>query len=98
MDDVRLVLDALHEGWRWEEGGLYYSDGWKTEDEASGESATQRTGRILKDIMNDIMGFLNLTVEIGDDFEDMKLSTLDLKMWVQPSGKLILYEHYEKPI
>ena len=22
MDDVRLVLDALREGWRWEDGGL----------------------------------------------------------------------------
>ena len=98
MDDVRLVLDAIHEGWRWTEEGLYYSEGWKIEDEASLESPTQRTGRILKDIMNYVMAFLNLTIEIGDDFEDKKLPTLDLKIWVQPSGRLVFYEHYEKPM
>ena len=80
MDDVRLVLDALHEGWRYMDGGLYCSEGWRMEDLASEESETQRTARILKDMMNDIMKFLKLTVEICDDFEDNKLPTLDLKI------------------
>ena len=60
MDDVRLVLEALREGWRWEDGGLYFSEEWKKEDEASGESNTQRTSRILKDILNSILKFLKV--------------------------------------
>ena len=31
MDDFRLILDSIHEGWRWDGGGLYYSDGWTLE-------------------------------------------------------------------
>ena len=100
MDDVRLILDSLQEGWRWYDGGLYFSEGWKREDERSGESQTQRSARILKDIMNHILRFLNLTVEIKDDFEDDKLPTLDLKIWMQKAGKcmIVLFEHYEKPM
>ena len=37
MDDVRLVMDAIQEGWRWDNGGLYYSEGWKLEDMAENE-------------------------------------------------------------
>ena len=96
MDDVRLILDSLKEGWRWTEGGLFFSEGWKTEDEQSSESSTQRTGRILKDMMNSVLGFLRLTIEIADDFDDMKLPTLDLKIWIHPTGRIILYEHFEK--
>ena len=97
MDDVRLVLDALHEGWRYMDGGLYFSEGWRMEDLATEESGTQRTARILKDMMNDIMKFLNLTVEICDDFGDYKLPTLDLEIWIQ-AGKQIIYEYFEKPM
>ena len=96
MDDVRLTLDSLKEGWRWTEGGVYFSEGWKIEDELSGETSTQRTGRILKDMMNSVLGFLRLTVEIADDFDDRKLPTLDLKIWVHPEGRMVLYEHFEK--
>ena len=70
MDDVRLVLDSLHEGWRWNRGGLYFSEGWKLEDEKYFESPTQRTARVLKDMMNDVLNFQNLTIEIGDSDEN----------------------------
>ena len=35
-------------------------------------------------------------MEIVDDFDDKKLQTLDLKFWIQPGGRMIIYEHYEK--
>ena len=65
MDDVSLILNALKKGWR-----LYFSEGWKKEDDASEESATLRTSRIIKGIMNSILKFLNLVMYIGDDFKD----------------------------
>ena len=97
MDDIRLILDALQEGWRWIENGLYYSPEWEMEDKKLEETATQRTSRIMKDIMNSVLKFLNLKMEIGDDFENNKLPTLDLEIWVQPGGR-VLYQHYEKPM
>ena len=97
MDDIRLILDALQEGWRWIENGLYYSPEWEMEDKKLEETATQRTSRIMKDIMNSVLKFLNLKMEIGDDFDNKKLPTLDLEIWVQPGGR-VLYQHYEKPM
>ena len=70
MDDVRLFLESIREGWRWMEDGLYFCEEWKKEDEESGESPTQRTGRELKKIMNSIIYFLRLTIEIQDNFPD----------------------------
>ena len=46
--------------------------------------------------MNSMMSFLNCTVEVGDDFEDGKLPTLDLKVWIQ--YVVVEYELYEKPM
>ena len=47
--------------------------------------------------MNDVFSFLNLTIEIAEDFEDKKLPTLDLKVWMSLDNK-ILFEFYEKPM
>ena len=63
-----------------------------------GETPTKRSSRILQGIMNSILKFLNLTMEIADDFSDMKLPTLDLKIWIQPGGRIVLYEHFVKPM
>ena len=97
MDDIRAILSGLHEGWKWVEDGLFYCKEWEEEDRLLGETPTQRSARILKGIMNSILKFLNLKIEIEDDFEDKKLPTLDLKIRVHPSGR-ILFEHFEKPM
>ena len=96
MDDIRIFLYALRAGWRWWEGSLCYCEVWRLEDESTGTSSTIRTARILVEIMNSMMSFLNFTVEVGDDFEDGKLPTLDLKIWVQAG--VVEYEFYEKPM
>jgi hypothetical protein len=62
--------------------------GWKT--------ASRRTAEILLDIMNSIMTFLRFTLEIGEDFEDKKLPTLDVKIWV--AGNMIHFDFFEKPM
>ena len=66
------------------------------EDEVSGTLSMARTARILVDIMNSMMTFLNFTVEVGDDFLDRKLPTLDVKIWVKDD--VIEYEFFEKPM
>ena len=62
-----------------------------------GKSATRRTAEILLQIMNSIMPFLRFTLEIGEEFSDQKLPTLDVKFWVE-GGKLILHDFFEKPM
>ena len=98
MDDVRAILAGIREGWRWTDDGLYFCKEWEAEDRLLEETPTQRSARILQGIMNSILSFLKLTMEIGDDFDDKKLPTLDLKIWIQPGGRMIIYEHYEKPM
>ena len=73
MDDIRAFLLPIRLGWRWLDGGLQYCETWRLEDEELGESPTRRTGKILKVSMNEVYGFLNLTIEVHEDFEDGKL-------------------------
>ena len=93
MDDIRAFLKALKEGWRWFEGGLWFCEAWRTEDINSGRSKCKRTGDTLLDSMNDIMDFLVFTLEIHEDFEDLKLSTLDTLLYME-DGKIIHFEFF----
>ena len=60
----------------------------------SGESASRRTAKVLVAMMNDVLPFLNFTIELGEDFVDGKLPSLDINIWVE--GGQILYEFFEK--
>ena len=83
-------------GWRWWEGRLCWTEEWNQEDIKAGKSAVRRTADILLEIMNSIMTFLTFTLEIGEDFGDKKLPTLDVKIWVEQNR--ILYNFFEKPM
>jgi hypothetical protein len=95
MDDIRIFAHAIRAGWRWWDDSLCYCEEWRLEDEESGMSSTARTARVMVDIMNSMMTFLNFTVEVGDDFLDRKLPTLDVKIWIKYG--VIEYEFFEKP-
>ena len=60
MDDIRLFLDAVQEGWRWDMDGLYYCEEWRMEDELSGDSHTKRTAKVVGGMMNSLSEFLTL--------------------------------------
>ena len=47
--------------------------------------------------MNSVMPSLKFTLEIGEDFEENKLPTLDLRLWVV-DGRNIMFDFYEKPM
>ena len=53
------------------------------EDKKSGDSATKRTAKVLVAMMNDLFDFMNFTTEIGEDFLDGKLPSLDINIWVE---------------
>ena len=91
MDDIRAFLKALREGWRWVEGGLYYKKSWEEKDKRSGVSASWRSAMILVAMMNEIFPFMNFTIELGEDFVDGKLPSLDIKIWVV-DGWRVMFE------
>ena len=95
MHDIRAFLKALREGWRWVEGGLYYTKSWEEEDKRSGVSASRRSAIILVAMMNEIFPFMNFTIELGEDFVDGKLPSLDTKIWMVDGWK-VMFEFFEK--
>ena len=67
MDDIHCFMYAIREDWRWLEGSLCFCEEWRKEDMEAGKSGTERTARVLVDLMN--------SIEIWSDFADLKLPT-----------------------
>jgi hypothetical protein len=61
----------------------------------SGISSSIRYANILVAMMNEIFPFLNFTIELGEDFSDGKLPSLDTKIWVM-DGWRVLFQFFEK--
>ena len=95
MDDIRAFLKSLKMGWRWVDGSLCYTRTLEREDMDSGLSESRRTALILVAMMNSVFPFLNFTVELGEDFLEGKLPSLDINIWVM-EGRTIMYEFFEK--
>ena len=57
----------------------------------------EKTLEVIKAIMNEICNFLTLTMESCNDFEDLKLPTLDLNIWVTEDNTT-LWQFYYKPM
>ena len=96
MDDIRVILMAIKEGWRWHQEGLYWCKEWEEEDKMKEESQETRTSRLILESMNSVLDFLTFTEESPSDFEDNKLPTLDIKIWIA-RGK-IWYQFFQKPM
>ena len=60
-----------------------------------GKSPRRRTPEHMVKAMGSLLGFLESTMEIGEQFPDNKLPTLDTKIWIQ-AGRRVLFEFFEK--
>ena len=92
MDDIRVWLHGVRLGWRLVDGEMLYDKRWRQEEILAGMSGLQKTTEILKGIMNDICGWLNLTMETEEMFRGV-LPTLE--MWVREDNKII-FQYFEK--
>ena len=61
------------------DGSLVFKSSWRKEEMLAGMTGLEKTTEILKQIMNDICGWLTLTMETEDMFNGM-LPTLDLEI------------------
>ena len=59
-------------------------------------SPTRRTANRILESMNSIMNFLRFTQEIGEDFPDLRLPSLDTTIWVERNR--ILFKFFFKPM
>ena len=96
MDDIRSFLKALKPGWRWLDGRLCTTQSWREEDMKEALTPTRRTANRILESMNSILNFLNFTQEIGEDFQDNSLPSLDITVWVEMNR--ILFKFFSKPM
>ena len=94
MDDGRILLPAFRPGWRWVNGELKFTLAWEREDASL--TPQEITRRVIQGTLGDIHPFLQFTTEIGDEFPDGWLPTLDLKVRVNGDNQ-VEYMFYEKP-
>ena len=94
MDDGRSLMPPLKPGWRWSEGGLQYCLKWEREDQELSDQVITKNG--LLGSLNKVEQFLNFTMEVGEEFDDLWLPTLDTKLLVDGSNR-VHYGFYEKP-
>ena len=95
MDDGRVLLHAIKSGWRWEDKELVWKEEWAKEDDHL--SAQMITKRVMDGSMQEVFSFLKLTTEVGEDYPDDWLPTLDVSLKVEQEDGEVLWRFYEKP-
>ena len=96
VDDIRAIMKAVKLGWRWNGKELEFREDWKNEEEEEGLTKPRKTARVMNAMMNSIMKGMRFTMEIGEDFNDNSLPTLDTRLWMKDGQ--IRYSYYEKPM
>ena len=66
------------------------------EDEDADSSPETITKRVLAGSIQGVLAFLRFTTEVGEEFEDGWLPTLDVSLKVNEGGK-VMWKFYEKP-
>ena len=94
MDDGRVFLHPLKKGWRWEGDELCWKKEWEEEDKD--KSSEMVTKAALSGSMQGVLSFLRFTTEVGEEFAEGWLPTLDVSLKVDGNGK-VGWKFYEKP-
>ena len=92
VDDVRIYLYPINNGWRWNNGKWVYNKAFK--DDSSFHDRTK--ANILRSL-NGIIEGIELTIETEADFSNGMLPTLDFQTRVRCDGE-IEFLHFTKPM
>ena len=99
VDDTRLLVRGVKDGWAWEDGKMVFSKEKEEEDKKSKDSLAQKTAKEFRKILDSFSPELKSTTETCDDFENGRCATLDFECWLEDDGKggqKILYSYFEK--
>ena len=94
MDDIRVFLPPIKPGWRWEEGKIVFCKKWEELDRHL--EPEEVTRRVIAGTMGGVEEFLKFTTEIGGEFPEGWLPTLDTALKVTPQNQIV-FRFYEKP-
>ena len=98
VDDIYLVLPPVEPGARYIEGELVIMLRKIVGDTARDDD--ERLFQLLQDVANSIHDSIQVTIDYPSRYENRKIPTLDLKVWVGERNGLpwIMHEHYMKPM
>ena len=95
VDDCRVFLPALNEGWYWD-GGSFQFDWERRRKDLEGDTTDEeRTVNEITKAMCTLSSFLEFTGESASMFENKRLPTLDIEIWWENSQ--VCFSFYEKP-
>ena len=92
VDDIRIYIHPLNEGWAWNGSEWSYSPIRK--DDYTYE---QRTKVHILHTLNDILDSITLTIESESDFDTGMLPTLDFQTRVRPDWE-VEFMYFSKPM
>ena len=95
VDDYRVFMPTINEGWYWEGGKFNFSWERRKEDEEGGKSGEMRKTEEIVKAMCSLVPFLEFTGESAEMFEHQRLPTLDVDLWWD--GEKVSHSFYEKP-
>ena len=95
VDDVRVFLPSLNEGWEWNGSNFSYSSEKRKRDIQEGKSDSERTTTEITKAMCSMVTFLKFTGEEQGMFPNNRLPTLDVELW--PEARGVNFGFYEKP-
>ena len=83
VDDVNMVLAWVELGTRWVEGRLEHKEEWELEDRRSGRSRCSVTMEAMRTAADQIIPWLDFTVDYPELHADNTVPMLDLQVWVR---------------
>ena len=96
VDDLRLVMGLLREGWRWIGDRMVFRMCWQKEERTEKVDLEMKTAGEMKKIMDSIFSNLQFEMETPKMFENNRLPTLDFEMYTL--REKIVYSYYQKPV
>ena len=92
VDDIRIYLHPINDGWKWVENRWMYNEAFK-----DNRSYHERTKENIRNSLNGLLEGIELTVETELDFINGMLPTLDFQTRVRDNGE-IEFLHFKKPM
>ena len=98
VDDINMAMAPAQAGLRYQDGTLHIEENLITHD--IGIEEDLRTMLLFQIIGNDIHPSIQLEIDYPTKHADSRMPILDLKVWVEKTGKgsKIIHEHYAKDV
>ena len=83
VDDINMVLAWVELGTRWVGGSLVHRSEWEMEDIRAGKSNCAVTMEAMRTAADEVIPWLDFTVDYPELHEDKTVPMLDLQVWVR---------------